>query len=463
MNADGNESRAMAWRRLAVRTAMRVNVAWWLAVFCPLAVGVAAVACAVVLYLRSRAVVVEGPWAWAACAGLVSVAAMAAWLRARRRFLSVPDAMVRLESRLGLNNALSAAAVGVGHWPDLPARADDGLRYDWRWTVVPLAGAFGLTALAFLIPVKVEAAQRLEVPPPRAHEEIRAAIEELKDTAQEEALKQLEQQLDALEEKPASEWYQHSSLEAADNLLASMRQEAKRQGEQLDRSARSLTALTEFADKLEAGEQQRLAQEFADAAKRMAESPLGLNQQLAEALSKLDPSALKQLSPDAAKAMAQRLKEAAGKCRNCAGNGSGGSGQGAGSDAQRELDRLLNGDGDGQGQGQGQGQGEGDGQDGREGAGRGGVQRGPGVAPLPMNRETKSLSGSRPEAVEGNDLTDSLPGDKLATSEIEHDVDRTAAGPVAGGAASGKGEGGEAIWREALQPQEKAVLQRYFK
>jgi hypothetical protein len=50
----------------------------------------------------------------------------------------------------------------------------------------------------------------------------------------------------------------------------------------------------------------------------------------------------------------------------------------------------------------------------------------------------------------------------IRTEDAKHELDRTPVGPQAGGAA-GRGEGGAALWQEALLPAEKAVLQRYFK
>jgi hypothetical protein len=50
----------------------------------------------------------------------------------------------------------------------------------------------------------------------------------------------------------------------------------------------------------------------------------------------------------------------------------------------------------------------------------------------------------------------------IRTEDAKHELDRTTVGPQSGGAA-GRGEGGAALWQEALLPAEKAVLQRYFK
>jgi hypothetical protein len=71
--------------------------------------------------------------------------------------------------------------------------------------------------------------------------------------------------------------------------------------------------------------------------------------------------------------------------------------------------------------------------------------------------ETETLAQS-------DDLSRAMPGDVLGVSKRAHEVDpSTFHGPVDGGAISSAGSGGEAVWRNSLTPNEREVLQRYFK
>lgn len=90
------------------------------------------------------------------------------------------------------------------------------------------------------------------------------------------------------------------------------------------------------------------------------------------------------------------------------------------------------------------------------------MQRGPGVAPLPLSANPSNPGEGRPDALESKDLSRAGAGDTIGVENVEHDPDKTPAGPIAGGAAT-SGAGGNAVGTESLLPSDRAVLQRYFK
>ena len=68
------------------------------------------------------------------------------------------------------------------------------------------------------------------------------------------------------------------------------------------------------------------------------------------------------------------------------------------------------------------------------------------------------------EEVDNTDLSRAVLGELVGVGETEREVDETSSGPAAGGNVSSTGKGGDAVWRdEALLPDEKALLKRYFK
>ena len=54
------------------------------------------------------------------------------------------------------------------------------------------------------------------------------------------------------------------------------------------------------------------------------------------------------------------------------------------------------------------------------------------------------------------------PGDLLELQDGEHDVDKSAVGPRAGGAAGAIGGGGDRVWKDALDPDEQKALKKFF-
>ncbi len=93
--------------------------------------------------------------------------------------------------------------------------------------------------------------------------------------------------------------------------------------------------------------------------------------------------------------------------------------------------------------------------------GSGGINRGKADAPLFYGDET-DLKTNRIEGVEGTDLSRALPGEVLGVGETEHEDEQSPSVRQEGGTLSGRASGGDAVWRESLMPEEKAVLKRYF-
>ena len=67
------------------------------------------------------------------------------------------------------------------------------------------------------------------------------------------------------------------------------------------------------------------------------------------------------------------------------------------------------------------------------------------------------------EKVTNEDLSRASLGDLLSVGATEHEEDKQASGSQAGGRVSSNGQGGDAVWRESLIPEEQALLKRYFK
>jgi len=121
---------------------------------------------------------------------------------------------------------------------------------------------------------------------------------------------------------------------------------------------------------------------------------------------------------------------------------------------EAELLQLINGGKPGSGSGTGN----------KPGSmpGRGGVNRGPGTAPITLADEESNLGTKNLEAVNSNDLSRAAPADLIGITQTEHDLDQSNRGAQAGGNIGSAGSGGETVWKDSLLPAEKAVLKKYF-
>lgn len=378
--------------------------------------------------------------------------AAVAWQLARRHFLKESDGMVLLESRLGLNNALTAATKGITEWPAPPLTVDDGFHFRAPWLLAPALLTMVCLSLGFFLPVP-QAENTPVLPPPLAlsrAEEILNALqkEDLVDPA---ALGQARKQLEALMKQAPEDFYTHHSLEAADTLETSLREAAGSLGSKLQTAAQSAGSLEKYDTSLTPSSRQQLESELKAALEGIKNSSMGASEALKKQLAQIDPAKLKELDPDQLKKMMENLKAKSAACRECQGKGQGESQ----SEAEKALADLLNGK-DGQG-------GNGDEGDANEGKGRGGLNRGPGTADLTFEKNATDLATTRLEQLESADLSRTLPGDHLGTKDIGHNLDKSATFPSAGGNVAAPASGGEAVWRDQLVPSEQKVLRQYFK
>ncbi len=449
-------SPASRWHRHARRTARRLNVAWWLQGFAPWVAALGLITMGVMIWLRSRG---DGLPVGPVALGLGAVyglAGLGCWVAARPRFVRPADGLVLLEARLKLNNALSAASLGVTAWPPVPDRVDDGLSFRGPWLLAPALLTTACLAFAFLLPLpRTESREKL--PPPMALARAESIInalqkEELVDSAE---LEKAREKLSALLAQPPEDFYSHHSLEAADALESSLSGAAGNLGSHLEAAAQTAGSLEKYEASLTPSARQQLEGDLRASVEGIRNSSMGTSESLQKQLGQLDPSRLKELDPEQLKEMLANLQAKSSACRNAQGNGSGQEGSGA----SQALQDLLNGKA---GEGNGQGEGAGSGQEGR-GMGRGGLNRGPGTGPLTFEEKATDLGTDNLEEIGSRDLSRSLPGDHLGTREIDHHLEKSAEGPSAGGTLAAPAGGGEAVWKDQLLPSEQKVLRRYFK
>lgn len=438
--------RSAAWQRLARRVARRVNLAWWLdATALPLVILGLAGACAILILRRESPgtpLLALGGWAL----GAVAAIAATGWLRARRRFESTASALVRIEATMQLRNRLSAAQAGVTSWPDPPPRIDDGLR--WRWSRVAAAPLAALACLAAGLLLPVSARPEPAPPPaPLAWQQIEDQLGLLdeRQLADPQGLEETRRRLDELRRQPPEDWFSHSSLEATDNLRRAHAAELDRLQRELGQAERALGSLQQTDPAPAKAERNRLAEQFDQALQGLQQGALKPNPELLKQLAQLDPKALDQLDPKQFEQLRDALRQHADALKEC---------QGGGDQGDQGLDKLLAEAEQAEREGRVDQEGE--------GAGRGGVNRGPGTDPNVLGRKSDHLDTGDLTGLETKDLSRSLPGDLLELQDGAHEIDKSPLAPTAGGAIGSTGRGGDQVWREALDPAEQQAVKRFF-
>jgi hypothetical protein len=425
------------WQRLARRTVWKVNLGWCWQCLTPWLMAGGFIAAVVILWARTQGHPLSFRWpAWLAGLGALFIIG---YVQARRHFIGQNQALVRLESRHHLHNALTMAQLGRGDWPPVPAAVKDGLAWRWMHLSGPLAASLGCLLLAWHIPITPEAVAAIASVEPQSWQQMDDWLEKLQEekiiTPESSAAQQAK--LDALRQQPNEKWFSHESLNASDTLKEQLQREIANMGRQMSNAERSLNALQNYGDKLSEAAKEQMLQEFDQALAEMRSGTLEIDSKLMEELSQMDLKNLKSLSQEQLNQLRESLKNKGGTC-----------------DGFGENKGFV-----GDGRGESEMPGEGPGQK----PGKGGADRGPGTAPLTLSKEVNDFGAGKNEGIDNQDLSRAQIGSMLGLQDGKHQVDKTSTGPTAAGATSYQGQGGQQIWRESLSPEEKAVLKRVFK
>ena len=435
-NSSGN-----AWLKRADSLVRRVNAGWWFDQV-TLALPIAAtLAIAGVLYLRATAA--PDGWCYAAAAVPLGGSLLYAWLRARGRFIDRRQALVRLDSSLHLDSALSSAAQGVGNWPAIDPADQAVLRWRWARSFLPPLACLVLVGVAVLWPLPPSLIASHAPPPKPANVQ---ALEKILQQLQEEPLidqqdlATLDRELGKLGNDRDS-LYNPSTLEAADHL-------AKRTSEALSNLARASASasrsLQGALDPNKAGiDRAAQAENLEEALEKLANGAMKADQQLREALKDAAANSMRDLSPEAAQQLQDLLDENQQKF-------------------QEMLERL----GPGQFPGPGDGMPGGPGEEGNgdpQRPGTGGAEHGEAPpAPLGFHEAERGVEGGRLEGLAPNP-NPAAPGELLELRAVKPPDPDGALAPESAGKPSTEGGGGARLWQENLDPDEQRFLGEFYR
>ncbi|MEK7952529.1 hypothetical protein [Luteolibacter soli] len=442
-----------AWTRHAAAVARKINLAWWIQTLSTPLVTVGLVGACVLLLIRREA---PDSQAWVlglSAFGTVALLAGIAWLVARRRFEKPEQSLVRIEASMRLRNALSAAKAGVAPWPELPPKVDAGVEWHWQRVLIPPFAALLFLVAGLFFPVSARTNPVVDKDEPLAWAKLESDLQRLDEdkTLDETYIEEMKKKLEELRAQKEEDWFSHSSLEATDSLKKEHTSQVDKLERELERADKALGNLEKNAGGMSAADKEKLLNQFDQALQGLQNGALKPNSKLLDQLKQLDPKNLGQIPPDQLQQLRDAMKKAGKACKDC---------QGGDCQGDEWLDELL--DGDGKGKGGGSGDGDKDGDKDGEGAGKGGVDRGPGHSPGMLGAEGKKLDTGDLTGLESKDLSRSLPGDLLQLQDGEHDVDKSAVGSHAGGEAGATGDGGDRVWKDALDPDEQKAMKKFF-
>lgn len=448
------EQSAQYWQAAIRGLARRVNLGWWLDRWTGWLLGTALVGAVAILAVRWSPMV-PLRWAWIGIATALVLGAFLAWYLGRHQYEARAASRVRLEDSLGLKSRLSAAEAGVGDWPTPPEILKSPVQWRWQRPVSVAALSALVLALAAWIPVSQrEVAKKRTVQEPTAVKEVRAWLENLReeDAVEEKSAEEVEKKMAELLQRPAENWYEHGSLEAAGNLKEQTAEGLRELSQNLTDAERVASALAAAGDALPQEAKDALGGELGNAAQALRTGGMKPSEQLLEQLQKMaGGEGAGQLSKEQLQSLAEQLRKNAEALQ----------------EALKESPELnlasIPGSKPGKGN-NGKGEPGPSGVDGEE-PGKGGVNRGPGSAPLTLATDETNLDTKNVEALASQlDAERLAPGDVLTLTDGRHEVDEKGyRGPQQGGAVSGTGDGGAAVWQNSLLPGEREALKKYFK
>lgn len=372
-----------------------------------------------------------------------------AWLRARIHFCTSRQALVRLETIMGMQNQLSAADDGVLPWPIPRTQIDDGYIANWKQIVLPLlAGSIFLWG-AHLVPVKSlkPGASAESITEPPEFTQVQNWINSLKaeDLIEPAKLQEMQATLNKLRERPAQDWYTQSNLEAANSLKELMEQSMNTLSQDLDQADRAVQATQEKATTSnDAAGLQPMQDDMRKAGENLASGNLPLKREIVDQLRGGESANDKPLSAEQLKSLHERLEK--GKlAAQTAPKSNGG--------LSEEMQQAMADAASGHGMGRR-----------RMLPGSGGLGGGKETAPLELQARDKATTANGLTTVNNDDMSHTAIEETLKVTASEHAVNPAAYhGTQTAGGAQIEGSGGEAVWRSTYDPQEADTLSQFFK
>lgn len=443
------------WKAIGTRLCRYINITTWAEYFSPRFFLMAALG-ALLLYAFRR-IGIDPLWA-AVILGL-GLVFLVFWTYRQRKNAFFDDRQVFafIDYQMGMQSTLSAAHEGKSPWP-VQRKMENCVR--WRSPALFLWVPSGMVLLiaACVLPLPVGNADpgtKWEKPPSIANmEHWVETLQQMKEVEQED-VRQMEQKLQELMQRPEQEMYSHSALEAAASLEEAMKQDITKFAQNLqqlreamkpgstdapdspDGSKLDPQALKEALNSMK-GQNLQLAQDMAN---QLAD---GEGQEGNSAPMSLSAEQIMSMSPDQLKELGERFGDIASDIRELGIEG---------------LEELLGECEDCQGKEEGEGMGNGNAQN----PGQGAPARGRGDAPLSLGERAPEMDLNR-QKLDKNPNAKVTLGEKMGEETGTHTPEEVDSdGPGFSDGVKGASSGGQATWADQYTPAEREALKNYFK
>ena len=449
------------WLSEARRVSLLVNAQSWFERSLPWLAGVHV--CAAIAILGSHrsnasvspsiALIIAIAWCLVWCVVLIRL-----W----RSRLRPTDALARLEVHHQLHGQLSSAWLGKADWPRARGRRFP-YRYHFQSNQALLAASILLPLIAGWIPIKQ--AQGEVLPPSELPPDL-LAIENTLESLEAEpridaaSLETFQEQLDQLKGDDPSDWYDQSSLEAADALKSELEHQLSSLSQALSDAEKALSELERMGDDMRM-QPESARNQAAEALNRLSDESLAFQEPLLQQLQEALENPAASLSPDQMEQLRESMRDTRETAQSLSNIGR------LQQLSQEQLQEIMEGMQPGQsGSGnKGDGQSSSTGEGMQEGTGLGGVNRGPGDAPLLFNVDGLPFVPETFEGISNSDMSTASPGETLQTviTRPDPNADEPVDDSILEGGPSGTASaGGTATWQQILTPQEKERLERFF-
>jgi hypothetical protein len=356
----------------------------------------------------------------------------------QKKFFNDEETCHWLDEKLCLFNQLGCAYKGISQWPQPMKQEKQLTRWHWKKILIPSTSATLFILLTIWMPVhKVAQAEIFVKEAPLNWQEAKDWLDALEESEiiEEEDLEEANEQLNKLFKSPSEEWFNHESLEAGDTLHNQLENTLKEMLNNLNDAQFSLDQLASHPNNMNELENEALAQEFKEALENLGKGMLPINNDLLKEMQNVDLKNLKKLDPKKLEELKKRLKECQGACKECVGEG---MNEEMMMQMQVQLQAMK--------------------------AGRGGINRGPGEAPMWLEDNPAHSLSKRHEKVNNENLENLSIGENIGQSTGEHDIDKNSyKEKMKSGSSKNKGKGGETVWRDNFLPAEKKILEKYFR
>jgi hypothetical protein len=438
------------WQSRARKVQSTVNQAWFVGYCAPAFLCGSAFGLVWILTARSLSIGAEGILIPVVCMLVLSF--IIAYLLVRENFISRAQALELLDEKCRMQNRISSALDGVLPWPNTPQGIERVVVVNyWKPFLQVCVGVLLLILGAVVSPFKSD---EVNVTSPTVKPLSLSKVEHLVEQLSEqqllapETLKEMQSKISELSKKSLHEQYEHHALEAADSLQESLQREVSQLAQKLDQATREAKNVEREIRNGNKSDAQAHQKEFQRLAQDLLSGGATPNESLKKALRQSLENESKLLSPEASEALRHEMQSLKEKLKSAQEQA---SKKGAPSDQSSGGRKPGNSSSNSAGPNQGE-----------DSLGEAGISRGGEHSVSVDVEKPPQLTSARVESLAKAPEPSGTPGELVGLSSQRPDIGTPL--PIGnGGTTALDAEGGKALERQNLTPEESELVGRLYK